>query len=152
MRILLWANQPGQAGSWAIAFLSHGNITHGGFQRSNGKVHELSPPGVHDRDLTDEERPYVHAFRLYGVTPQMEGQLERLFDLNIAAGIAYSYEDLFKYLFNVPMDGDQESFCTRYVFHCLGMCRCPMPLVRCSENVAIPFAFWISPLLIEEPL
>jgi hypothetical protein len=152
MRILLWTNEPGQLGSGAIAFLSHGNVTHMGFERANGKVHELSPPGVHDRDLLDSERPFVHAFRLEGISEHMESQLERLFGLNIAAGIKYSYEDLLRYEFNIAMDGDQASYCSRYGMHCLALCKCPLPLVRCTQDQGTPWDFWRSPRLIEEPL
>lgn len=152
MRILLWIHQPGVPVSEAIAFLTHGDVTHAGFQRANGKIHELSPPGVHDRDLLDSERTRVHAFRLDGITPKMESQLERLFDLNIQAGIKYSYFDLLRYEFNISMDGDQQSYCIRYVAHCLALCRCPALLVRCTQDQINPFDAWRSPRLIEEPL
>lgn len=152
MRILLWTAQPGDLLGGAIAFLTHGSIKHVGFERANGRVHELSPPGVHDRGLSATERPYVHAFRLDGITEHMESQLERLFDLNIEAGIAYSYEDLLRYEFNISMDGDQQSYCSRYVMHCLAMCKCPLPLVRCTQDQVTPFDLWRSPRLIEEPL
>jgi hypothetical protein len=152
MRNLLWINQPGQFDSGAIAFLTHGNVTHAGFERANGRVHELSPPGVHDRDLSDAERPFVHAFRLDGITPQMESQLERLFDLNLAAGIKYSYFDLLRYEFNIAQDGDQQSYCSRYVMHCLALCQCPLPLVRCTQDQVTPWDLWRATRLVEEAL
>lgn len=139
-------------GGVAVAYLSHGDVTHAGFERANGRVHELSPPGVHDRDLTDAERTAVRAFRLDGITPQMQSQLERLFDLNLAAGIKYSYFDLLRYEFNIAMDGDQASYCSRYVMHCLALCQCPLPLVRCTQDQATPWDLFRSPRLLEEPL
>jgi hypothetical protein len=152
IKLLLWINQPGQVDSGAIAFLTHGNVTHAGFLRGSGKVHELSPPGVHDRDLLDSERLYVHAFSLDGMTDEMAAQLERLFDLNIEAGIKYSYFDLLRYEFNIAQDGDQQSYCSRYVMHCLGMCRCPLPLARCTQDQVTPWDLWRSPILTEGTL
>jgi hypothetical protein len=152
MRILLWTKQPGDPQAGAVAWFSHGDIVHAGFERGNGSVHELAPPDAHDRNLTDFERPFVHAFRLEGITPQMESQLERLFDLNIEAGIKYSYFDLLRYEFNIAQDGDQESYCSRYVMHCLALCQCPLPLVRCTQDQATPWDLWRAARLVEEAL
>jgi hypothetical protein len=152
MRILLWTVQPGDAEGAAVAFCSHGDVVHAGFQRANGRIHELAPPDAHDRDLMETERPFVHAFRLDSITPHMEEQLERLFDLNITAGIKYSYYDLLRYEFNIAQDGDQQSYCSRYVMHCLALCKCPLPLVRCTQDQCAPWDLWRAPRLIEEPL
>jgi len=157
MRVLIWTTHPGDVLGEAITFLTHGPAQHAGFLRLNGLCHEAYMPKVRDRKLKRAEQQFVRILRLVGpadapVTDSMEAKFERLFDLNIQAGVEYSIADLFRYQLGMDMGGDQQTICSRYVFHCIPMCcgAAFAPLVRCSEDQVAPRDLLISPRLIEE--
>ena len=151
MRILVWTAPPTGFLEGGIVFVTHGPAHHVGFLRANGLVHEMYPPAVRDRVITDEEKKIVQVFSLAGLPPELEAKFERLFDLNRQAGLEYSNEDLLRYLFNAEMPTDGSFFCSYYVMHCISQCA-PMclPLTRCEQWQVSPRDLYISTRLIEE--
>jgi|GEM_PF-6866470 hypothetical protein len=151
MKILLWTKHPGDLLGQAIDALTHGNAQHAGFLRSNGLIHEAYYPLVRDREVQDDEKQFIRVFRLDNLPIELEPKFERLFDLNIQAGVEYSFANLFRFQFNLEMPSAQTVICSQYVFHCISLCA-PMsiPLIRCEEDQVSPRDLLISPRLIEE--
>ena len=151
MKILLWTAPPVGFVSEAITALTHGPAHHAGFLRANGMVHELYPPKLRDRAITDEEKKIVQVFSLAGLPPELEEKFERSFDLHLQAGIDYSETDLFRYLFNLEIPMDLSGYCSFYVMlqisKCAPMC---LPVVRCSLGQVSPRDLYVSSRLIEE--
>jgi hypothetical protein len=123
----------------AIDFETHGNFEHAAFLRTNGMVHECYLPHVRDRALIPEEIQYIRVFSLFRAD-DFEARFEANFDWNLKADIQYSVLDLFRFLFNVPDCDEKHTFCSRYVFHTIGLVA-PylLPLTRVQAHD------WISP-------
>ena len=156
MKILLWTKHPGDLLGEAITFLTHGPAEHAGFLRANGKIHEAYAPVVRDRDPVAAELPLVKVFRLRGLTPEQELLFESAFDHALGGAVKYSFNDLFRFLFNTPSVDEQHTFCSRYVMHTI-MQICPpelWPQVRCMDGDWVsPRDLFISPALVPaEPL
>lgn len=149
--MLIWTDPPEDFIEEAIDFLTHGPAHHVGFLRANGRIHEMYPPKLRDRDVLESEKKNIRVFSLAGLPPELELKFERLFDLNLPAALEYSNADLLRYLTNseVPMDGS--FFCSFYVMHCISQCApmC-MPLTRCEQWQVSPRDLFISTRLIEE--
>lgn len=151
MKILIWTAAPSDFVEGAIDFLTHGPAHHVGFLRANGLVHELYPPKLRDRSISDDEKKIVQVFSLAGLPPELEAKFERLFDLDNEAGIKYSDADLFRFLFNEEIPFDLSGYCSWYVMRCISMCASMcLPLVRCEIGQVSPRDLYISPRLIEE--
>jgi hypothetical protein len=150
MRILLWTSPPKDFLEVGIEFCTHGPAHHAGFLRKNGMVHELYPPQLRDRAISDDEKKIVQVFSLAGLPPELEAKFERLFDLDLEAGLKYSNEDLIRFLFNQEIPFDLSGYCSWYVMRCISMCA-PMclPLVRCDIGQVSPRDLYISPKLLE---
>ena len=149
VRAAIWSTHPGDVLGEAITFVTHGQAQHAGFIRGNGRIHELYLPTVRDRDIMDDERPFLLAFDIEGLTDDLSAKLERHFDVMLANGgqMDYSITDLFRILLNIPKPPDGSMVCSQYVFHMLAMIGLP-PLVRCMEDFISPRDLLISPRLI----
>lgn len=153
-KLLLWKEHPGDLLGETIEVLTHGRWSHFGFQRLNGKVHELYLPRVRDRDLLESEKPLIDVFSIRGITPEQEAKFEKAFDTCLAAGIEYSVTDLFRYMMNIPPPNDVASYCSRYGLY---LCHIVLPfemwpLVRVEGgDDASPVEMGHSPILIAEP-
>jgi hypothetical protein len=151
VKVAIWTQHPGDVLGDAIDFVTHGCAQHAGFIRGNGRIHELYPPQVRDRDIADGERPFLKTFDPEGLTDGLSAKLERHFDAVLewtakGDGISYSVEDLFRIWLNIPKPPDGQMVCSQYVFHMLRMIGLP-PLVRCDEDFISPRDLWISPRL-----
>jgi hypothetical protein len=152
MKILIW---PGHhdALDFAIKFFTHGKGSHAAFLRDdNCTVHEAFWPRVRDRKLTAADRKHAEVYYIAHQTVGIANGFERLFDLNIKHDIEYSFTDLVRYAFNVPVKDERHTFCSRYVMHCV--CRIlphrEWPLVRLPDrDWASPRDLRISPALIK---
>jgi len=151
MKILVWTSPPQDFIEAGIVFTTHGPAHHVGFLRANGLVHELYPPKLRDRVITDEEKKVVEVFSLAGLPPELEAKFERLFDLDLEAGITYSDTDLIRFIFNQEIPPDLSGYCSWYVMRCISMCA-PMclPLARCEIGQVSPRDLYVSTRLIEE--
>jgi hypothetical protein len=111
----------------------------------------MYPPHLRDRDISDDEKKSVQVFSLAGLPPELEAKFERLFDLNLEAGLEYSNADLLRYLTNSEVPLDCSYFCSYYVMHCISQCApmC-MPLVRCEQWQVSPRDLFVSTRLLEE--
>lgn len=150
VKVLIWTTHPGDLLGEAISFVTHGKAQHAGFLRSNGRIHELYLPKVRDRDLNEEERPFIRAFDIDGLTDELNDKLERHFDvmLSDSGRVTYSIDDLFRILLNIEKPNDGSMVCSQYVFRMLAMIGLP-PLARCNEDFISPRDLLISPKLIE---
>lgn len=148
-RVAIWTKHPGDLLGEAITAVTHGPAQHAGFIKSDGRIHELYLPGVRERDIQDAERPYLLAFDIEGLTPDLAAKLERHFNFmaNDQTAISYSVADLFRILLNIQKPDNGGMVCSQYVFRMLDMIGLP-PLARCSEDFISPRDLLISPRLL----
>lgn len=153
MKVLIWTHHPGDLLGEVIDFLTHGTAQHAGFLRANGMIHEAYFPQVRDRAMLDSEKPFIKTFYVKDITPQQEALFEAAFDAALKIPVRYDIGDLFGFLFNRPNTNENETFCSRYVYH---LCKTILPgdmwpQIRVMDDDWLsPRDLWISNLLIPE--
>lgn len=155
MKGLIWTHHPGDLLGEAIDFVTHGNAQHFGFLRADGRtVHEAYLPQVRDRLLLDSERPFVLAFELEGMTPELHVAFEAQFDKNKAAHIKYDIADLFRYELNIPFpDQAHDTICSTYGMATILQVQAMLaPLIRVQPDQVSPRDHLISPRWIQSSL
>jgi len=151
VRVAIWSKHPGDLLGEAIDFITHGPAQHAGFIRGDGRIHELYLPKIRERAMLPAEAPYVLAFDIHGLTPDLNAKLERHLDTYLAADVTrYSIPDLFRILFNIERPQDGAMVCSQYVFQHLKMIGLP-PLVRCESDFISPRDLLYSPVLYTQP-
>lgn len=116
--LLLWKIHPGDLLGEPIKFFTHGEVTHAGFLRADGKtVHENYLPHVRNRPILEAEKSGVRVFLIDGMTVERAAKFERYFDLAAQpqTALSYSIANLFDYALNRPVDSEANGIdCSAY--------------------------------------
>lgn len=120
--IALWKVHPGDLLGEPIQFLTHGEFTHAGFLRSDGRtICEAYLPKVRCRPVIEAEKPGILLFELEGMNHELAAKFERFFDLAIDPKFVqdYSISGLFGFALNVPPPDEFHVFCSEFVMQAI---------------------------------